>query len=226
MIEAPHSYTRSGRRRSDRAISKNLRTRERIVDATASVIAREGYAGCTIARVTAAAEIAHGTFYLYFESQEQLFDQMLLETHKRMRGIVGRAIRGATTIAEVEDRGLRANFNFLRRHPDYFRVWAEAEVFAPKAYAEYVDTVIRSYARLLAAIFPPDETVEQVSLEQYAAVASMLYGARSSLVRRYGVKRQRFVGVPEFAMKTYIEFVVAGIPAVLAQAAAQERRPG
>jgi len=51
--------------------------RQQILDTAALVFARKGYHNATVADVIAAAGIARGTFYLYFDSKRDLFSEML-----------------------------------------------------------------------------------------------------------------------------------------------------
>lgn len=48
-------------------------TRHQLVQAACTVFADRGYRGATVAAITAQAETAHGTFYLYFKNREDVF---------------------------------------------------------------------------------------------------------------------------------------------------------
>jgi AcrR family transcriptional regulator len=50
--------------------------RERILQVAAEVFAREGYHRATIADIITGADIARGTFYLYFKSKQDVFEFM------------------------------------------------------------------------------------------------------------------------------------------------------
>jgi AcrR family transcriptional regulator len=47
--------------------------RQQLIDAAAGVFARKGYRAASISDVIARAGVARGTFYLYFDSKEQVF---------------------------------------------------------------------------------------------------------------------------------------------------------
>ncbi len=65
--------------------------RERILQVAAEVFAREGYHRATIADIIAGADIARGTFYLYFKSKQDVFefmaDRFLSQIKDGIRGI-------------------------------------------------------------------------------------------------------------------------------------------
>ena len=206
--------------RSAKMVERNANMRTQILHAAARVIGRYGYSGCTIARVAARAKIAHGTFYLYFNSQQQLFDELLPSVTGEMLGMVGEAVRGAATVAEMEERGLRANFAYLKKHPYIQRLGSEAEVFAPKAKREYYDKVNRGYRRTLKRIIHGDILLTPDMQAKYDTVGAMIEGARVRLLERHGIESGKVVGVPEDAMQIYLRFVVGGIEAVFGKCAA------
>lgn len=213
--ETTQLYTLSGRPRSSRMVTKNARTRKQIMQAAVKVISRHGYAGCTIARIAEKAKIAHGTFYLYFKSQQQLFDQLLPAVHEEMRIEVARAVEGARTIFEVEELGLRANFDYIKHNPHEYRVWAEAEVYAPKAYLAYMDIVNGGYIRQFRRLLCGDRPADDALMDKLLTISNMLVGARAELLRRYGVEKRKFVGVHEETIAVYLRFAIAGMKAVL-----------
>ncbi|MGE3594128.1 MAG: TetR/AcrR family transcriptional regulator [Dehalococcoidia bacterium] len=47
------------------------------MQAAADVVGEEGYTAASIAKITARAGVAHGTFYSYFDDRQQLFDVLL-----------------------------------------------------------------------------------------------------------------------------------------------------
>ena len=52
---------------------RGRRTRAALIEAAGRVFAERGYLDATIGDITVAAEVAHGTFYTYFESKRDLF---------------------------------------------------------------------------------------------------------------------------------------------------------
>ena len=64
-------------RRSERATQKRANRRREILHAARRVFAEKGYHQTHVADVIAAAGIARGTFYLYFESKAAIFVELL-----------------------------------------------------------------------------------------------------------------------------------------------------
>lgn len=70
----------------DRAAAMRDRRRRQILEAAKEVFAERGYHSASINAIIKHAEIARGTFYLYFESKGKVFDSILDETIEELRG--------------------------------------------------------------------------------------------------------------------------------------------
>ena len=85
---------------SPRQIAKNSETRRRLIEAAGLVVGKYGYAGASIARITAKAGVAHGTFYLHFANQQALFDVLLPELGRSMLDAISAAVRDSSSLEE------------------------------------------------------------------------------------------------------------------------------
>ncbi len=198
------------RRRSATQIERNEATRLQLLEAAGKVIGKYGYAGCTIARVTTKTKIAHGTFYLHFASRQDLFDAILPTLGARMLAAIGRAIHDVGDAIELERRGFDANFAYLARYPYMYRVLFEAELYAPAAFRAHWDRVTHGYVRSLQR----SKTGTQLagySDEEMETIATMLIGARSHLLIRYGMEDYAVKALPADKLETYMKIITHGI---------------
>jgi AcrR family transcriptional regulator len=110
--------------------ARGQRTRQRLLDAAADVFDRIGYHAARVDDIVAAAESSHGTFYLYFTSKEDLFEQLMSETATELYALVG-------DLAPVTDsaQGRAALRAWLARVSEAYarygrviRAWTEAEL--------------------------------------------------------------------------------------------------
>ena len=62
--------------------SKSIKTRQALFAAAALVVGEYGYEETSITRITEKAGVAIGTFYNYFETRQELFDQ-----RRRLEGV-------------------------------------------------------------------------------------------------------------------------------------------
>ncbi len=75
--DAPGTETRSDSKRQIR--------RAQILDAAKTVFAQRGYHNASINEIIRRAGIARGTFYLYFESKQKVFDSVLVDALQQLR---------------------------------------------------------------------------------------------------------------------------------------------
>ena len=68
--------------------ARGHRTRSRLLAAGATVFAEKGFHAARVDDIVRAAESSHGTFYLYFVSKEDLFDQLIDEVTQEIAALV------------------------------------------------------------------------------------------------------------------------------------------
>jgi len=112
----------------ERTTAKGLRTREQLVAAARRVFERDGYAAARVADIAAAAGVAHGSFYTYFGSKQDVFLAVMREVGEQFRRAVAAPPGEARTDAyQALDR---ANRRFLDVYRDNSVIWALAEQVA------------------------------------------------------------------------------------------------
>src|SRR5262245_5670709 len=95
-----------------RRADKLQETRRRLIDAAAKVVGAEGYANASVAKITTLANVAQGTFYNYFASQQDLFDHLLPELGGELLDFIRERVSGITDSIEREEVGFGAFFEF------------------------------------------------------------------------------------------------------------------
>ena len=65
--------------------AKGLETRRRLLDAAERVFGEIGFYGASIVKITEAAGVAQGTFYLYFASKQEIFEELVRDLNVRVR---------------------------------------------------------------------------------------------------------------------------------------------
>ena len=178
--------------------------RERILKAAEKVVGEMGYRKASIGRIAIEADVAQGTIYLYFETRQHLFDELLPHAGQKFMSYIGDAIRGATSFREVEERASIAFYEYLRDHPGYYRVLNEAEFAAPighrKHFQDLIDHYIASMKRSVRdGTLPPDLTDIELEVAAYTAMA-----ARSYLYRAY-VKHGKHETPPKAVIDAYLD---------------------
>jgi AcrR family transcriptional regulator len=199
------------RRRADRE-SRTEELRNKIFAAAADVVGRLGYADASINRITEVAGIAQGTFYLYFESRQALFDELLPHVGSDLIDYLKKKVSGAANFMEVEERGFRAFFKFLDTNPGFFRILNEAEVAAPKAHEKHMALLTEHYVSSLQRSVDKGE-IKTFQKQELEVLACVFQAARSYLYLRYvkdkGTGKTR--KLPNWVVDTYMKLVKNGL---------------
>ena len=126
-------------------------TRAAILRAAEVVIGETGFAAASIADITRKAGIAQGTFYIYFQSKDEVFRELVLEMSRLTRAFLTEATADAPDRLTAERRGLRAFLAFVAERPALYNIVMEARSVAPDAYRAHYTTFARGYAQNLVA---------------------------------------------------------------------------
>ncbi len=106
--------------------------RESLLDATAALLARAGWAAVTTNAVAREAGAAVGTVYDYFPNKEVLLEALLARYQERLQATVVGALAGAgDDLGALVDRGVRAFARFYREEPGYAALWLGSQLVAP-----------------------------------------------------------------------------------------------
>ena len=121
--------------------ARGERTRQKLLEAAERIFAELGYHDASIVKITEAAGVGQGTFYLYFASKKAVFDEVVLDLNSRVRHAMTEAAEKGTTRAESELLGFGAFFRFTAEHPALYRIVRQAEFVSP-------ETLVIHYERL------------------------------------------------------------------------------
>jgi AcrR family transcriptional regulator len=125
--------------------SRGARTRRRLLEAAENVFAELGYHDASIVKLTEAAGVGQGTFYLYFSSKKEIFDELVLDLNHRVRQAMTEAASHGTTRAEREVLGFTAFFHFTAEHPALYRIIRQAEFVSPEMLHRHYDRLTDGY---------------------------------------------------------------------------------
>jgi AcrR family transcriptional regulator len=121
------------------------RTRRRLLEAAETVFAELGYHDASIVKITEAAGVGQGTFYLYFASKKDVFDELVVDLNHRVRQAMTEAASQGTTRAETERLGFAAFFRFTAEHPALYRIIRQAEFVSPETLQLHYERLTSGY---------------------------------------------------------------------------------
>jgi AcrR family transcriptional regulator len=120
-------------------------TRRRLLEAAELVFADQGYHEASIVKITERAGIGLGTFYLYFDSKQSIFEALVIDLNRRVRHSMSESMSGATSRLEAERAGFAGFFRFTAEHPALYRVVREAEFVSPEVLRLHYTRIVEGY---------------------------------------------------------------------------------
>jgi AcrR family transcriptional regulator len=172
---------------------RGAKTRAKLVEAAEAVFAELGYHDASIVKITEAAGVAQGTFYLYFASKKEIFEEVVLDLNRRVRHHVNEAATQGRNRLEAETLGFRAYFRFTAEHPALYRVIRQAEFVSPETLQLHYERFSEGYVAGLQAAMKRGEIAEAdpVVLTWCLMGIAELFGMRSILWQEGGEIPQR-----------------------------------
>lgn len=126
-------------------------TRQKILDAAEREIGVKGFAEASISTITAEADVAQGTFYVYFRTKEDVLRELVLRMGRRLRHYLTLATAGIDNRLEAERRGIHAFLRFVRENPNLYRVVIGSQFVDEATYRRYYEEFAASYRDALQA---------------------------------------------------------------------------
>jgi AcrR family transcriptional regulator len=125
--------------------SRGVETRRRLLEAAEDVFADLGYHDASIVKITEAAGVGQGTFYLYFASKKEVFDELVRDLNTRVRHAMKEASSRGATRVEQELLGFGAYFRFTAEHPALYRIIRQAEFVSPEMLRYHYEKLSEGY---------------------------------------------------------------------------------
>ena len=140
--------------------ARGVETRGRLLEAAEQVFAALGYHDASIVKITEAAGVGQGTFYLYFSSKKEIFDELVRDLNRRVRHKMKEASTLGTTRLESELLGFGAYFRFTMEHPGLYGIIRQAEFVSPEMLRYHYDKLSEGYIEALREAMERGETAE------------------------------------------------------------------
>jgi AcrR family transcriptional regulator len=197
-------------RRLNRA-EKSEATRNRLFTAAIGIVGEFGYAGTSVARITERAGVAQGTFYNYFESRQDLLDQLLPSISVTLLAHVKEKVAEAEDSPVARERArITGFFEFLEQTPHLFKILHEGEIQAPEGFRRHIALQTVSFERAMEHEFDQGH-LPDIAREEIPAISQILLGARQWLSTRFCVRDGEIIQPPPEVIDTYMNLTIRGI---------------
>lgn len=148
---------------------------EKIIAAADNEFFLNGYEKTTIATIAATADIAVGTFYLYFKDKMSLYYYILFDYQKRITKYIASKIKNCETRYEKERLGLIAWLEFVNENPHTYNIIFQSLIIDRNLFVDYYKKFSETYTRGLLS------DTEQLIDENYETISLALMGISSFL---------------------------------------------
>lgn len=125
--------------------ARGLETRAKLLEAAEQVFGDVGYHDASIVKITEAAGVGQGTFYLYFATKKDVFDELVRDLNRRVRHAMKDASSRGTNRLEAELLGFGAYFRFTSDHPALYRIIRQAEFVSPEMLEYHYEKLAQGY---------------------------------------------------------------------------------
>lgn len=176
-------------------------TRRKLLEAAEDVFASLGYHDASIVKITERAGIGLGTFYLYFDSKQQIFEELVIDLNRRVRHSMTKAMAGTDNRIDAERAGFEGFFRFTAAHPALYRVVREAEFVSPATLRLHYTRIVDGYEAGLKAAQGDGDVDEALDPE---VTAWALMGAGELIGMRFLLWERDVDGNPPAAMPVEI----------------------
>lgn len=163
--------------------ARGERTRRKLLEAAEREFGANGFHATSIGEITRRAKVALGTFYVYFDSKDEIFRGLVEHMGRTTRSWLTERVANAGNRLEAERLGIKAYIDLVREHRDLHVIVMESQFVAPDAYRAYYDVFVDGYRRnLLKAVERGEISEGDAEVRAWA-----LSGLNTFLGMKYGM---------------------------------------
>ncbi len=121
-------------------------TLNRLVTAAEQLFYEKGYHGASIHDITSLAEVALGTFYIYFDDKMSLYRYLLSQYSYKIRKHIVVSIGDEKNRKEAERIGLKSFLIFIQENKHVYNIIWESLYIDPKLFVDYYTSFGENYS--------------------------------------------------------------------------------
>ncbi len=189
-----------------------------IITAARKVFAEKGYIATTVDEIAAAAAVAKGTVYVYFESKEQIYNAVLENDLDALRALTLEKIAAAETAKEKISAYINARFQYCEERRDFFRIMYIEPSGSPVLSKAKAREWLREPVRQLTAAI--ETALAKKEIRPWPA--EILAWTVADLTT--GALQRRFSGTPTTTAREDADFLIQFIGVALCPTQVEEER--
>ncbi len=127
--------------------TRGITTKNKLLKAAEEVFGENGYFNASISEITRKAGVSTGTFYIYYKSKKEIFEDLIINLNHELRKEISIAVKDLTKRKDVEEMGFRKFFEFLHKHKKLYRIVRQAEFINPDLFSWYYKKIAEGYSK-------------------------------------------------------------------------------
>jgi len=120
-------------------LSKGARRKEDIIKITAQLFSEKSYHDVTMDDIAEKVGVAKGTIYLYFQSKEKLYLEILEDRHEAIESLLEKETAKSDPAPQKLIKILRIIFSFYRENLDVLRILSRDETHLIREHYEFTE---------------------------------------------------------------------------------------
>ncbi|GIN84717.1 TetR family transcriptional regulator [Heyndrickxia sporothermodurans] len=159
---------------------KGWETREKLLIAAEEVFGKKGYYEASIVNITQEAKVAHGTFYNYFPSKKEIFDELIRYYNRELRLAIKDEMKQAVNYEDAQRKGFKAFFNWVKNRRNLYSIVQQAIVVDQELYRWYYDKLAIGFLKSLSEGIQAGEfkTIDQETVAYCLMAIGQFLGMR------------------------------------------------
>ncbi len=126
---------------------RGLRTRTKLLNAAEKIFGEKSYYEASIVDITQQAKVAQGTFYIYFSSKKEIFEELIKKLSKDFRNEIRIAVLNAKSIKEAQIIGFTTFFHWVKEHRDLYKIVQQSVVVNEELHQWYYERIAQGYIK-------------------------------------------------------------------------------
>ena len=182
-------------------------TLNNILSAAAQEIYEKGYHNAAINDITRRAGVASGTFYVYFDSKDDLYKFLLLQCSHMIRKHLNQAIKDCRTRREAEEVGLREWIKFIQKNQYMYHIIWESLYVDKQLFMDYYAVFSRAYIKGIDTAKERGQIDPEIDSD---VMAWVLMGASNFLGLNWGLFKEH-PGDVERVVKSFMRILTGNV---------------
>ena len=158
-------------------------TMNRLLESAEANFLEKGFYNTSIVDIIRGANVALGTFYVYFEDKLSIYQYLLLQYSRQIRRHIAVNIADLETRKEMERVGLKSFLEYIKKYPHTYNIIWESLYIDKSLFVHYYKTFAEFYVRAL------DKAKDEEQIKDYnnEVVAYVLMGIANFVGLRWTV---------------------------------------